>query len=762
MSVLSPDNLSKEDQLKQSLAFQRRLNALFQRIQSAESIYSIVPEIEPELLTILQADRLTIYHRSKDDKEIVSHFQSGPGMREIRVPLTPTSVAGYCALSQRALIIHDVYDKEELRKIHEDLSFDSSFDLKSGYRTRSMMVLPIKYGDIMLGVMQVLNRIDGGSFLNDDMERAHEVAGIMGKKFRYELGGTTHPYEQLVKSNKISAEQLEELERQAASSNQTLSSLLVNEKNIAIADIGASLEMYYQVPFMPYLPEVEPPAELFKNLNEAYLRNQCWIPIEGDRQNAVILIDNPSDSNRIMEIQSVLGARNLEFRVSTTEEILKYLGIGLQTADDPAALDDLMGKLAEEVEETDEAKDALSDEANENEATIIQLVNRLLSDAHACGASDIHIEPGKRQTPSIVRVRVDGVCRKMFDIPATHIRAVVARIKVMSSLDISERRKPQDGKCMLKIKGQVVEMRVATVPTVNGESVVLRILASAGALPIDKLNLSKSTLQRTIDMVVRPHGVFLVVGPTGSGKTTTLHAILGHINTPERKIWTAEDPVEITQPGLQQVQVIPKIGFTFAAALRSFLRADPDVILIGEMRDQETASIGIEASLTGHLVFSTLHTNSAPETITRLLDLGIEPVNFADALLGVLAQRLVRTLCPECKEEYVPDEEEFSKIAHAYDETLFPELEVKRESVTLARAVGCEKCGGSGYKGRTGIHELLVASEGLRRAIVTGASVEEIKNIAMTEGMRSLFQDGIGKLLKGQIDMQQLRRVVAE
>jgi type II secretory ATPase GspE/PulE/Tfp pilus assembly ATPase PilB-like protein len=281
-------------------------------------------------------------------------------------------------------------------------------------------------------------------------------------------------------------------------------------------------------------------------------------------------------------------------------------------------------------------------------------------------------------------------------------------------------------------------------------------------MPLSKLNLSKPNYDKIIDLSTHPHGLFLVVGPTGSGKTTTLHAVLGHINTPDRKIWTAEDPVEITQPGLQQVQMLPKINFTFATAMRAFLRADPDVILIGEMRDTETANIGVEASLTGHLVLSTLHTNSAPETITRLLDLGLDPVNFSDALLGVLAQRLMRTLCHKCKESYKPDQRELDHLIMVYGEDDFDSLELDPEKIELHRPVGCVECGDTGYRGRTGIHELLVGTRDLQSMIYSKASLKEIREQAKKDGMRTMKQDGIEKILAGLSDYQQLLRVVAE
>jgi type II secretory ATPase GspE/PulE/Tfp pilus assembly ATPase PilB-like protein len=389
----------------------------------------------------------------------------------------------------------------------------------------------------------------------------------------------------------------------------------------------------------------------------------------------------------------------------------------------------------------------------------VQLVNRIIYDGVTMGASDIHVEPNKGKTPATVRMRIDGVCREVLQVPASHVRAVITRIKVMSRLDIAERRRPQSGKLAARMGGNIIELRVECIPTIKGEGAVLRILASGDALPFDKLNMSPMNEKQVLEVLEHPHGIILVVGPTGSGKTTSLHAILGHINTPERKIWTAEDPVEITQPGLCQVQAHPKIGLTFSAILRSFLRADPDVILIGEMRDEETAHAGIEASLTGHLVFSTLHTNSSPETITRLLDIGIDPMNFADALNGIVAQRLCRTLCGRCKEAYKPDEEEVEKLIHLYGEDYFPELEIDEDNIELMRPIGCDACSGTGYKGRTGIHEVALNNDEMRKLIIHNAPVPELKACAMKHGMRTLMQDGIYKIFKGDTDLAQLRKV---
>jgi type II secretory ATPase GspE/PulE/Tfp pilus assembly ATPase PilB-like protein len=371
------------------------------------------------------------------------------------------------------------------------------------------------------------------------------------------------------------------------------------------------------------------------------------------------------------------------------------------------------------------------------------------------------VEPYGKSSPTVVRFRIDGDCVKYIDVPAPHRNALVQRLKIMSKLDIAEKRKPQDGKIRFKGPMGTIELRVATIPTSGGnEDVVMRILAASKPLPLEKMGFSTRNITEFKKILEKPYGICLVVGPTGSGKTTTLHSGLGYINTEDMKIWTAEDPVEITQPGLRQVQVHPKIDFTFAVAMRAFLRADPDVIMVGEMRDHETAATGIEASLTGHLVFSTLHTNSAPETITRLLDMDIDPFNFADALLGILAQRLARTLCKDCKEAYTPTQEEFAELMQEYGVEYWDALGLRYSpEFRLYRPKGCPRCNNSGYKGRMGLHELLVATDEMKRKIQKRDPIEELRKQAQRDGMTTLLQDGIQKVLQGTLDFKQVRAV---
>ncbi|MCJ8328962.1 MAG: GspE/PulE family protein [Lentisphaeria bacterium] len=743
------------------------LNNLYNQIQDAETLESILYGLERDILHLVQGERLTMYRKDSSGQNIISFYHSGADVSDpITVPLGPSSIAGFVALNGEPLLIRDVYNTDELAEIHPSLAFEYSYDETTGYITQSMIVVPIKHEQTVLGVIQIINHKQGGTFTEQDVIHCYAISQLVAKKFKWEFKTNLGPYQELVNKELLTLDQFEDFERESAESGVPITVYFRRKANIEDQDIASSLQNYYGVPYMGYDPEIPPEEDILKNLNRNYLASNNWVPFRSAKGSLVILIDNPNDIDRTMEVQQLVNDMDVDFKVGTRETILRYLGYVFPEDEDmeEVSLDDIVGQIDNKIVDASSSGD--DDDKNlldENQPAIIRLVNHIIIEAIELDASDIHIEPGIGKLDSTVRMRVDGQCSVRLKIPATHIRAVVSRIKVLSKLDITERRLPQDGKMAVRMDDQPLELRIATVPTVQGESVVMRILASAGkALPMDKLNLHPEIFEKIEHCLEHPHGIMLVVGPTGSGKTTTLHALLGKINTEERKILTAEDPVEITQPGLQQVQMMPRIGLTFATAMRAFLRADPDVILIGEMRDEETASIGVEASLTGHLVFSTLHTNSAPETVIRLLDIGLDPINFADAFIGVLAQRLVRTLCGACKEPYTAPKEEVDKLIHFYGDEQFDEMGYDRNEIILYKPVGCEKCTDTGYKGRTGIHELMVGTGEVKRLISKTAPVPELKAKAIEEGMRTLMQDGIWKILRGETDIIQLRKVTVE
>ena len=573
-------------------------------------------------------------------------------------------------------------------------------------------------------------------------------------------GGTRFDY--LLGQGLITKEDLQKAVAEAKQEKKSVEYILIEKYGVPKKEVGKSLSLFYGCPFIPFDSSIPIPVDLISNLKYTYLKSNYWVPIKREGEKIIVAIDNPHDLTRTDIIKNLLQTQNIEFVVSIREDIESFIDYfwGQAETETGESIEELVEGVDDEFDVGEEISE--EEEVSEADSKVVRFVNKMILDAWKRRTSDIHIEPSPSSKITQIRFRIDGVCQPYIQIPNVFTRAVVSRIKIMANLDIAERRLPQDGKIKFKHKGKLlVELRVATVPTVGGhEDVVLRLLHTGKPLALDELGMSEENLKRFKEIITQPYGLVLVVGPTGSGKTTTLHSALSYINTPDRKIWTAEDPVEITQEGLRQVEVHPKIGLTFARVMRAFLRADPDVIMIGEMRDEETANTGIEASLTGHLVFSTLHTNSAPETVTRLLEMGLDPHNFADSLLGVLAQRLVRRLCKKCKEPYHPTKEEYEEIVEEYGREYFDRLGIEYSpDLVLYRAKGCEACGNTGYKGRMGIHELLINDEDIKVLIKKRAPTEEIRKVAILNGMTTLKQDGIAKVFQGFTDIKEVRRV---
>jgi len=569
----------------------------------------------------------------------------------------------------------------------------------------------------------------------------------------------TSKWEYLVQTGVIQPEPLAKALASAEATATEAGRFLIEKVGIARAEVEKAVSTFYGVPFYRITAQQSIPEDLRQRLRVEFLRRIGAVPIERRGPRLIVVIDDPHDIQRADALRSVETDREIAIHVGFRDEIMACIEHSYGLKSD---VNVLIKELStdESTGAVDEPSDDDEDREEESDSAIIKLANQVIIDAFQRGASDIHIEPYGKEENTRIRFRIDGDCIAYQEIPAIFRNPLVARFKIMARLDISEKRKPQDGKIKFRMRDRTIELRVATLPTVNGnEDVVMRILAASKPIPLDEMGMSDRNLREMRAIIAKPYGLILCVGPTGSGKTTTLHSALGSINTTDMKIWTAEDPVEITQPGLRQVQVQPKIGFDFAAAMRSFLRADPDVIMVGEMRDKETAATGVEASLTGHLVFSTLHTNSAPETITRMVDMGLDPFTFADALLGVLAQRLARGLCKKCREQYVADKDEVAELISALGEEAAAARGIDRGDFKLWRASGCELCSKTGYKGRIALHELLVADDTIKRAIAKRSPVEEIRKLAMASGMTTLLQDGLVKAIDGKTDLKQVLAV---
>ncbi|HTT38373.1 MAG TPA: ATPase, T2SS/T4P/T4SS family [Burkholderiales bacterium] len=772
--------------ISSKLEFQKQLQAVTNRIHATSNADEIMLELGQDICSLLGADRLTVYAVSDDRASIISKVKTGlTSFKDLKLPINDQSVAGFAAQNRMLINIRDVYDENELRKHSPHLRFLKEVDKRTGYRTKQMLVAPIidSTTNELVGVVQAINTRSGQPFsplAEEGVTNVCETLAIALKQRQKSQTLVRGKYDALVANAVLSAEEMELALRSARRKGMDLEAVLLDEFQVKPQAIGEALSAFFGVPYESFKADRIKPMDLLKNLKRDFLESSSWAPVEDSREGLIVVTTDPERVRASKIVANVFPKSRVVFRVTTQRELAatldQFFGGDLG---DSGSIGDLLSDMTEENDEDGGGADDVS-LAADNE--LVKLVNKIIIDAYNQGASDIHIEPYPGKGKTEVRFRKDGSLVPYISVPASYRNAIAARLKIMCDLDISEKRRPQDGKIKFKKFGPLdIELRVATVPSQGGvEDIVMRILAAGEPLPLDKLNLSARNQKNLKDTVSKPYGLFFVCGPTGSGKTTTLHSVLGHLNTPDTKIWTAEDPVEITQKGLRQVQMNPKAGLTFATAMKAFLRADPDIIMVGEMRDKETTAIGIEASLTGHLVFATLHTNSAPESIVRLLDMGMDPFNFADALLGVLAQRLAKRLCAKCKQPHSASQEEIKLLLEEYCQELKNTDSWKRDpkaayegvyrewaksfaddkgQFTLCTPVGCEACSGTGYKGRVGLHELLLGSDAIKKQIQEHARVADVLATALNEGMRTLKQDGLEKVLQGITDVHQVRAV---
>ena len=776
--------------MAEKLGFQQRLQAMTTKVHASKNIDEILTELSTEFCGLFFADRLTIYMASEDKGSITSKVKIGLNtFKDIKLPVNEQSVAGFVAVNKRVLNIRDAYDDADLKSISPQLNFLKAVDAKTGYRTKQMLVAPIieaKTRDL-IGIIQIINTKHGQAFPQYMDEGVLQLCETLAIAFRQRQG--TAPmqvrgkYDALVADAIISAEELELAQRSSRRKNLDLETVLIDEFQVKVPVLGAALAKFFGVTYEPFKADRIKPPDLLRNMSREFCLTNQWIPLDDTKDGIVVMTPDVERTRTSRMVANVYPKNKIVYCATTQREFVATLDhmFGANTAlQDSGNIDDLLGGLDDESDAVDAGGDDIASAASDNE--LVKLVNKVIIDAYHQGASDIHIEPYPGKGKTEIRFRKDGSLMPYIQVPASYRNALAARLKIMCDLDISERRKPQDGKIKFKKFGPLdIELRVATIPTAGGvEDIVMRILAAGEPIPLDKLGLSKRNQELCKGAIEKPYGLFFVCGPTGSGKTTTLHSVLGYLNKPDTKIWTAEDPVEITQKGLRQVQINKKAGLEFSIIMKAFLRADPDIIMVGEMRDKETVSTGIEASLTGHLVFATLHTNSAPESIIRLLDMGMDPFNFADALLGILAQRLAKRLCGKCKEAHPATDEEIHMLLDEYQVELLNTEPWKKDpkgerenllafwhkefgdqngKLVIHSANGCDTCGGTGYKGRVGLHELLIGTDRVKKDIQEHARVAQMFATALEEGMRTLKQDGIEKVLQGITDIKQVRAV---
>ncbi|MHC4870452.1 MAG: GspE/PulE family protein [Planctomycetota bacterium] len=777
--------------LKEEFEPQKALDELESKILSTFDLGEILNDITEKTCKILECDRATVYvverGEGEESRELVSRSMIGEELNEIRLPYNLRSIAGAVACSGRLIRIRDVYDTEELLSITPNPSFDHSWDEKTGYKTKSMLVAPARKSDYIIGVIQAINKKED-EFSKEDEKLMCQIADLLSSALTSERGHTKTVRKRrktmntlLIEKELITEEKLQQAAQKAKSEKIKLLDILIKEYDIPEDEITKCLAEFNDVDFIDFDPDTSIDPTLFDDLTEEYSKQHLICPLKqtmakDGSMTLQLVMHNPKDFVAIEDVEIRTNAKISKIFMATRSDILAMIrhclhpsqsSSGGMVEEDAESMGDLITELSEElgIEEQEEVESVnIQEGTTEEEGPIVKLSNRIIEEAVRRGATDIHIEPYENMV--LVRYRIDGSLEKSLTFPHHAKNAIVSRYKIMAECNITEHRIPQDGRIAFKKFGGKydIELRVNFLPTVGeNEDIVMRILADSKPMPLENMGLYPYSLEPMLESIQKPYGMILCVGPTGSGKTTTLHSAVSYINTPERKILTAEDPVEITQDGLRQVQVKKNVGLTFAAALRAFLRQDPDVILVGEMRDLETCAIAVEAALTGHLLLSTLHTNNAPETVTRLVDIGIDPVTLSDALLLVLAQRLAKTLCKSCKEQYDPTDEELEeaniqrssdgKIVYLGEE--YPEAE-------FYKPVGCSTCENRQYKGRMGLHEALHNIDDIKRLIATSGKIEDIRDAAKANGMKELYEDGIIKVLSGKTSIHQIRAVCTE
>ncbi len=774
------------------------LQSLLEVIQEAPDIKSIKRILYKEILGVFQVEMAAIFLVKKSKQELVSWLLiPGDSLEKIVVPIETNSIVGYVASKIEPINLRNPYDFMELRRVGPELNFTDSYDRKANVRSKQVLAVPIVQDNTLIGVFQLINKKDDTDFTSKDQDGANKLAELLATAFftHGNFAKQAPPkYESLLAQKLLSRKELEQGLAKATELGEDPETVLMSDFQIPKQRMGELMAEFYSTSFADLEKIDNNPKELFQGINIEYFENEELVPLSLNNGKLIVALKNIEDQTLTSTIRKqVPKVKQVELAFAFQEDIrsfwkrtkAKYLSVEKSVGEKQqeridTSIFDLLheGQPQEEVTEkrvtvVERVAEPEKDIENRgdirveniddiNEPHVVQLVEKVIERGYSTQASYIHIEPYGLDENGEVRYRIDGACSNPLRLSQQYVGKVVDRIKFLASLKRDERTRPQVGKVKFTTsKGKEIELRVATIPTANSkEDIVLSILPAAKSLvSLDKL-MPFRLLQPFKEIIEQQQGIILVVGPNASGKTTTLHSALAHINTTEKKIWTAEYPVEIQQRRVRQVQVDPLMNYTYADALRAFLRADPDVIMIGDMQDPQTAVMAVDTALNGHLLLSSLPANSAAEGIIQCLNMGLDPTHLATALHGVLAQRLVRTLCEHCKEPYHPGRDEYDLLFESYGVSFFDHINVMySDDLVFHRANGCSKCNNSGYHGKTGLYELLILNPTIRKLIMKRAPLGEITEEAMVNDMTLLLQEGIQLIFEGTTDCRELMSV---
>lgn len=734
------------------------------KIEGADDISSVLYDIADDIKLLLNCERISIYIRNPQGNNFISVYADNVDKYNIPLVLNTSSIAGFSGFFNVPLKVKNVYDEHELKAINPSLSFSDEYDKKLNFKSRSMIVVPISRTGDVIGLIQVINALEADEFSKCDYEFTKRIASLLSRSFAVNLGKPKTWYQYLVDNKDIDPDELERCANEANFCKHSTADLIMKKFNVNRFDIANSFEKYYLIPFHHYDADMELPLELIKSIKKDFFTENKFLPIIQNDDIISILLSDPSDKQTLDIIHDLFKNDNLNFFVGFQSDIDKYLdsifeeGIHEQKVDINNIERLSLAELVKAVTNT-KSRQSLDERGLYNKA-ITQIVDKILVTTYYEKASDIHLEPinnGIKERQGRVRFRVDASCKEYYKLPDDIYAKIINRFKILTNCDVTETRVPQDGKGnFLNDKNEKINFRISILLTVMGESAIIRLLNNS-IISFEDIfagNPNRGKIEKAIE---KNKGLVLLSGPTGSGKTTTIHSILQRLNQPDVKVISVEDPVEIVQNRLQQVQINEKTGMTFPKVLRAFLRSDPDIIFVGEVRDTETMALSAQASLTGHLVISTIHANSALETLKRLRNLGLTNLQIADSINCVIAQRLVQKLCDHCKRERTINKQTYDFIKERVDVILLDDHhKIVPNETKIYSKTGCERCNNLGYSGRLPVLEVLYLTERLVEAIFDDRNDLEIAKLAKEEGMRSLSHDCLMKILEGNVDLYQL------
>lgn len=761
--------------------------SLLKVIQEAPDIKTIKSILSKHILDIFQVELAAIFLVKENNQELVSWLLlPGDSLEEITVPIETNSIVGFVASKMRRIDLGNPYDFQELRRIGDGLSFSDSYDKKANVHSKQVLAIPIVQQKNLIGVFQLINTKDGNEFSVKAQKDANELAELLAYAF---VGGDSDKqdqskYNSLIAHKILSREQLKQGLAKAAQLGVAPETVLIADFKIPKKKIGKLIAQFYSTSFVD-LEKVDcDPQKVLQGASVDFFESGELVPLSLSNGKLIVAGKNIEDQTLTSTILNFVSkAKQVELMFAFQDDIRSFwkrinakkssasthvkereqnsvdnliydmLSVGQAQQNVAEKRDRVVERVVEKKKETKYSGDT-------NDPLTVELVAKIIEQGCSSQATSIHIEPYGIDESGEVRYRIGNACSKPFRLTPQYVGKVVDRIRFMASLNGDERIKPQVGKINYKrSNGKEVELRVVTIPTANSnEDIVLSILPAKKTLvPLDKL-MPSLLLSRFKEIIEQQLGLVLVVGPVSSGKTITLHSALAHLNTTARKIWTAEYPVEIQQRRIRQVQLNPVMNYNFADALRAFLGADADVIMIGELQDPQTAVMAVDAALNGHLLLSTLPVNSAAEGITHCLNMGINPTSLATALQGILAQRLIHSLCENCKEPYHPGKDEYDRLMVNYGVSFFEHINVAySDDLVFYRSKGCPACNNSGYRGEVGLYELLFVTPSIRTLIMKRAPESEIINEAIVNNMTLLIQEGIQLIFEGTTDYKELR-----